>query len=761
MTQFPTSDPILAKQVTSKDFEGDIFDLGLYVDIDSHRVKPFQKTIRYHLNLDDDYNLKKLTKAKTKFLIWGQEGTGKTTELKYLIKKCEEKLKSKNTEDDYYVPIYIKTLNLFNSIALSFSHELNINIFFSLIEKDLMLFKIIFHYTFATKQDQASWLEFKEVNLDEKNLLSRYKVLVSKLTQEGLENIISSFVNSFNGDGRLNYLFIIDDINIEDYIDEYESIFANTINEHIIIATSTYIKPKKAEDEFYQFTSLRYKSVLGNVLNKRIKNLIETDFLPTLLDLSAGNPRFMFEIFNQLLTESVGNKISGTYLNMLFNKKLIPLTQIAKFTEKFNKLVKKPNHLSLQQTETYFNNLTLFFYENYEYQLSPFYQKLIYASYNENVTRPLSIQNHTVALSLSKIKIANFRGIKDLLIEDIEPKSNFIFILGENGYGKTSLLQSIALGFIGDTDKNKIMIDENERKTTSIDLEYYDLDELMLSSYSIKTKLERYFTAVFCYGSSRLSVQDSQSKNEVNEKSSSMYGLFYDNNTMLDIEYELSSRWEQTDNRFLQTQALFKQLMPNLKEIRVNANKDIEYFEIDNSQPLRFNQLSAASKANIALFGDLIIKFLKQYPETIHFADFEGIVIIDELELHLHPKWQRELPNLLAGVFPKVQFIVSTHSVFPILGAPKASVFIKVYRNDIKGVWAEKIDIDPTNLTPNILFTSPLFDMDSILSVNNQDIRDVRFEENMEEMKFADEIKARLKAITGKNVPANILRLPN
>jgi hypothetical protein len=91
MAGFPTSDPILAKQITSKDFDGDIFELGLYVDVDSYREKPFQKTIRYHLNLDDDYNLKKITKAKTKFVVWGQAGTGKTTELKYLAKRLRDK----------------------------------------------------------------------------------------------------------------------------------------------------------------------------------------------------------------------------------------------------------------------------------------------------------------------------------------------------------------------------------------------------------------------------------------------------------------------------------------------------------------------------------------------------------------------------------------------------------------------------------------------------------------------------------------------
>lgn len=41
-----------------------------------------------------------------------------------------------------------------------------------------------------------------------------------------------------------------------------------------------------------------------------------------------------------------------------------------------------------------------------------------------------------------------------------------------------------------------------------------------------------------------------------------------------------------------------------------------------------------------------------------------GVVIIDELDLSLHPGWQREIVNKLTGIFPKVQFICASHSSF-------------------------------------------------------------------------------------------------
>lgn len=89
------------------------------------------------------------------------------------------------------------------------------------------------------------------------------------------------------------------------------------------------------------------------------------------------------------------------------------------------------------------------------------------------------------------------------------------------------------------------------------------------------------------------------------------------------------------------------------------------------------NQLSAGEKNLFALIGDLVkrvvqlnpVLFKVDYdPETstysnpLHFTP--GIVLIDEIDLHLHPRWQRIIIPKLREHFPKVQFIVTTHSPF-------------------------------------------------------------------------------------------------
>ena len=105
-------------------------------------------------------------------------------------------------------------------------------------------------------------------------------------------------------------------------------------------------------------------------------------------------------------------------------------------------------------------------------------------------------------------------------------------------------------------------------------------------------------------------------------------------------------------------------------------------------------------------------------------------MIIDELDLHLHPKWLRSLPALLSVLFPKIQFIAATHSEIPILGAPKDSILLKVTRTQKEGIRLERVHVDFKNLLPHHLLTSPIFDLGEIIPAANERRSDLRTEEN-------------------------------
>jgi predicted ATP-binding protein involved in virulence len=124
-----------------------------------------------------------------------------------------------------------------------------------------------------------------------------------------------------------------------------------------------------------------------------------------------------------------------------------------------------------------------------------------------------------------------------------------------------------------------------------------------------------------------------------------------------------------------------------------------------------------------------------------NFSALKGIVIIDEFDTHLHPKYQKLFVQKLTELFPKIQFIVSTHSPIPLLGAPANSVIINVSRTREEGIKAELLDIDFSVLTPNAILSSPIFGFQDLIPDSKSDDKMIRTEDTFQEVEFNDQLK--------------------
>lgn len=81
-----------------------------------------------------------------------------------------------------------------------------------------------------------------------------------------------------------------------------------------------------------------------------------------------------------------------------------------------------------------------------------------------------------------------------------------------------------------------------------------------------------------------------------------------------------------------------------------------------NGKTLLVNHLSDGEKCLMAMVGDIARRLAIANPQKDDPLHGEGVVLIDEIELHLHPSWQRMIPGRLLETFPNVQFFISTHS---------------------------------------------------------------------------------------------------
>ncbi|EGU6975375.1 AAA family ATPase, partial [Vibrio parahaemolyticus] len=104
-------------------------------------------------------------------------------------------------------------------------------------------------------------------------------------------------------------------------------------------------------------------------------------------------------------------------------------------------------------------------------------------------------------------------------------------------------------------------------------------------------------------------------------------------------------------------------LVPEIKNLDVDRSSGKARLMVENfGNRINIAQLSQGQKMLVALSGDLARRLVRLNPDSDAPLHGHGIVVIDEIELHLHPKWQQEILIGLQETFPNLQFIVTTHS---------------------------------------------------------------------------------------------------
>jgi len=129
------------------------------------------------------------------------------------------------------------------------------------------------------------------------------------------------------------------------------------------------------------------------------------------------------------------------------------------------------------------------------------------------------------------------------------------------------------------------------------------------------------------------------------------------------------------------------QFLPEFTNLTVRRNPLSMEVE-KNGARLSVNQLSDGEKCLMALVGDLARRLAIANPVASKPLAGDGIVLIDEIDLHLHPKWQRMVIPKLTEVFPHCQFIVTTHSPHVITHVKAENLFL--LNQTGRGITAER-----------------------------------------------------------------------
>ncbi|WP_263831690.1 AAA family ATPase [Sulfurospirillum oryzae] len=326
-------------------------------------------------------------------------------------------------------------------------------------------------------------------------------------------------------------------------------------------------------------------------------------------------------------------------------------------------------------------------------------------------------------MKIKTLKLTNFRNYKYFDI-DFDKKLNVI--VAENGIGKTTILDAIAIGFgamvtrmpkvsgksfeekdlrLENADSTKkapymrIQIDTYQNivwdRTQSRDnakgtkknippakelgLLYAYVDEIIYELNEQNNNID--VPLIIYYGTSRAVLRSPLRKRNFQKNFSRFEALNGALNA--DADFHRLFQWfdamEDKERRLIKEKRDFDFVLPELTAVR-NAittmlpefsNPHIETrplrFMIDknmNGQTLsyRIDQLSDGYKTVLAMVMDIAARMSEANPHLSNPLESEAIIMIDEVDLHLHPRWQQNILIDLQRTFPNVQFIVTTHS---------------------------------------------------------------------------------------------------
>ncbi|SFZ78010.1 AAA family ATPase [Chitinimonas taiwanensis] len=361
-------------------------------------------------------------------------------------------------------------------------------------------------------------------------------------------------------------------------------------------------------------------------------------------------------------------------------------------------------------------------------------------------------------MRIDRLHIENFRKYEKV---DFKFHANFNLVIGENGAGKTSLLEALAVAIgswllgIRGYDSRHIQKRDIRRETQFIGKRFVLRDfapvkveawgevanksnvhwsrELGSRDYRSRTTYrnaarirelaemcgkdanegkEVILPLISYYGANRLwalppdsdrepsrtTPQDFDREDAANGDADWFSDRFLGYRYSVDNRTDLKSlmRWmayerrveldEEDQSPYLRTvlSAINKCLPEHVKRVRYSIRQETLMCDFDDGRIIPMSDLSDGYRTMIAIIGDIAFKAVSLNPHFNELAISEtpGVVLIDELDQHLHPRWQRRVITDLRRAFPKIQFICTTHSP-QLIGQARADEIILLGKEEV------------------------------------------------------------------------------
>ena len=375
---------------------------------------------------------------------------------------------------------------------------------------------------------------------------------------------------------------------------------------------------------------------------------------------------------------------------------------------------------------------------------------------------------------LKKITLENVRSIAEMELSfdpvagaagtpsDLPRK--WTLLLGENGCGKSTVLRAIALVLAGSEALPELFVDpaiwirnrakharvaadlvtkDGQARHVSLEIragdgikEIFEKNAASLAELdaALKHSPRNYFLSG--YGASRRLPGGGSSGESVgslndsfrrNTRAQNVATLFQGDAALrsmetwaMDLDYR---RGKQGVNLVAET---FRGLLPEVKFKRIDRQRRRLLFDTpDGVVPLQ--QLSDGYQNVAAWCGDLLYRVTETFQDYTKPLEARGVLLIDEIDLHLHPVWQRLLVDFLSAKLPNFQIVATTHSPLTAQQAGVGELFMLRRSGEAKAHGATQLfqyQGSPRRLRVDQLLVSPIFGLTTAASTKVESLRE-------------------------------------
>lgn len=354
-------------------------------------------------------------------------------------------------------------------------------------------------------------------------------------------------------------------------------------------------------------------------------------------------------------------------------------------------------------------------------------------------------------MHFKRIEIQNFKSIEKM---SLNFSSGVNLLIGDNGVGKTTVLEALALSvqtyfsrmnditkkgitqkdvrftssLVGDASQHRMYYTPTTIKSTvelggveySSEISREDETNATRTKYAGKElaaagrellNSQTEILPVICYFSTSRVVDtqkastSSVGKNKLNDRRCGYMDCLnatLDRKALTDWAFKMAMAEYKKGMPIAEYEAFkkavgtFMQKMNDLDEIPLveytRDFEDITYTE--NGKTMLVNYLSAGYQSLLWMLMEISFRIALLNPEMSDYSQAEGIVLIDEIDMHLHPRWQWKILDALHSSFPKVQFIAATHSPI-IISSFRDAKLLSIGQNgveELSGAYAYSID---------------------------------------------------------------------